>query len=268
MPHLSPRTLTEAEQRRLLKVRHGLHHVVKKMRVHDRDWIEIWYAVPNAKGPGEDLPGPSDVVHEPLRMAPHSRLISNSVPDASAGGPRGFQRVTTLSPGQLGQPGPKKLPREGVTRRSDRHPSSVPRRLSCPHRLWPCLPSASRPYRGVARDPAPLPISIGPWSGGRCWLPGQTPLGLAYGRHHRLPGLARPVPGSEVREARKPADDRRVHPCFRSGAVQEGEGPGPLPHAHAAKLPGAGSDSSRVHLPLQPRGDGIPAQWFMVRPDD
>jgi hypothetical protein len=74
MPHLSPRTLTEAEQRRLLKVRHGLHHVVKKMRVHDRDWIEIWYAVPNAKGPGEDLPGPSDVVHEPLRMAPQVGL--------------------------------------------------------------------------------------------------------------------------------------------------------------------------------------------------
>jgi hypothetical protein len=57
--------------------RHILQRVVKKVLVHERESIEIWYAVPNAKGPGEDSPGPSDAVHEPLRLAPRARRCAN-----------------------------------------------------------------------------------------------------------------------------------------------------------------------------------------------
>jgi hypothetical protein len=57
---------TNAEKKQLL------HMVVKKVLVHSRESLEIWYAVPNGKRPGDDSPGLDDAVHEPLRMAPHS----------------------------------------------------------------------------------------------------------------------------------------------------------------------------------------------------
>jgi hypothetical protein len=79
--------------------------------VHDRNSIEIWYAVPNG-----------DAVRTPTKMAPHTRLISNSVPGAAEGGSRGFQRVTRVGAGGLRRGTPE------ISRNADEAAARPPRR--------------------------------------------------------------------------------------------------------------------------------------------
>ncbi len=50
-----------------------LQRVVKKVLVHSRESIEIWYAVPNGERPGGDSPGlDDDAVRTLTKMAPHN----------------------------------------------------------------------------------------------------------------------------------------------------------------------------------------------------
>ena len=53
---------------------HILQRIVKQVRVHEREPIEIWYAVPNVERPGDDAPGLEDAVHGQLRLPPHPQL--------------------------------------------------------------------------------------------------------------------------------------------------------------------------------------------------
>ena len=62
---------TNAEKKQLLQL------TVKKVLVHDRESIEIWYAVPNAERPGDDSPGLDDAVRTPTKMAPRARRCAN-----------------------------------------------------------------------------------------------------------------------------------------------------------------------------------------------
>ena len=186
MPHLSPQTLTLAEQRAILRATAG------NLRDHLIYSLALGTGLRLAEIVGlnvGDVYGPEGMPRKRLRLSPElvkgGRAADVFLPDSLVRKFRRFRRHKR----QIGhglESGDPLFCSQGGKRRIS------PRRVQFAFRTWQVKAGFDR-------------LSL--------------PRAEAYRRHERLPELEGPVPSPALRAACESADDHRLHPPIRSGTL-------------------------------------------------